>query len=154
MTARQFGFALGTALALSALNALSAETCVATTHGCLALNPDVTVETLNDTICKAGYTRLVRPATSYTNGVKRKLMREQGIAAYRAREFELDHIVPLSLGGHPRKLSNLMLQRWDGPDGAKTKDKLEVRLKNAVCRGRVSLTEAQSCIAEDWRACL
>ena len=95
----------------------------------------------------------MRPASSYTHGVKAKLLREAGIDESKANDFELDHIVPLALGGHPRKLSNLALQPWDGPQGAKMKDILEVRLQKLVCHGEVPLTDAQACIAEDWEAC-
>jgi hypothetical protein len=80
--------------------------CIKTNHGCIALNPDVDEGTIDVTICVPSYTRSVRPATSYTNGVKKKLMREAGIDAARIGDYELDHIVPLALGGHPRKLSN------------------------------------------------
>ena len=129
------------------------ESCVATPNGCVDLNPDVTTETLKDTICRPGYTRSVRPASSYTNGVKAKLLRAADLPLERMREHELDHIVPLALGGHPRRLSNLMLQPWEGADGAKAKDRLETRLARAVCRGRIALEDAQRCIAEDWQAC-
>jgi hypothetical protein len=141
-------FAIG-----SLTGAWAGDHCVMTSHGCLALNPDVTEATAEQTICSPGYTKLVRPGTAYTNGVKHKLMREQGIPSERAGDYELDHVVPLTLGGHPRQLSNLMLQPWEGDHGAKVKDKLEVRLKNAVCKGRMSLTEAQTCIAENWETC-
>ena len=127
--------------------------CIHTTHGCIALNPDVTEETVNLTICVSGYTQSVRPATSYTHGVKVKLLREAGIDESRINDFELDHIVPLALGGHPRKLSNLALQPWEGEHGAKIKDALEVRMQTLVCHGEVTLTDAQACIAEDWEAC-
>lgn len=127
--------------------------CINTTHGCIALNPDVDEDTVERTICVSGYTKSVRPATSYTNGVKRKLMLEGGIDAARVDEYELDHIVPLALGGHPRKLSNLALQPWEGEHGAKAKDALEVRLQRLVCRGVLDLTDAQVCIARDWEAC-
>jgi hypothetical protein len=109
--------------------------------------------TIDRTICVSGYTKSVRPATSYTNGVKKKLMREAGIDEARIGDYELDHIVPLALGGHPRKLSNLMLQPWEGVHGAKAKDTLEVRLQSLVCHGKLDLTDAQVCIAQDWEAC-
>lgn len=118
------------------------------------LNPDVRQETLADTICHKGYTRSVRPATSYTNGVKRKLMREQGLDWKYAKRYELDHIIPLTLGGHPRNIHNLQLQPWEGPEGARTKDKLEVRLAREVCHGKLRLRDAQACIWNDWQACL
>ncbi|MBS0367528.1 MAG: HNH endonuclease [Proteobacteria bacterium] len=86
-------------------------------------------------------------------GVKAKLLRESGIGASRMGQFELDHIVPLALGGHPWRLSNLWLQPWDGPHGAVSKDGLEVRLQRMVCAGEIPLLDAQECIAEDWEAC-
>src|SRR5215472_8305128 len=127
--------------------------CIKTTHGCIALNPDVDEDTIDATICVSGYTKSVRPATSYTNGVKKKKMQEAGIDPSRIGEYELDYIVPLELGGHPRKLSNLMLQPWEGEHGAKLKDGLEVRLQSLVCHGTLDLTDAQVCIAQDWEAC-
>lgn len=117
------------------------------------LNPDVHQDTIDQTICVAGYTKTVRPATSYTNGVKRKLMREQGIDESRIQEFELDHIIPLTVGGHPRNIHNLMLQPWEGEDSAKIKDKLEVRLSKLVCQGQIMLSDAQACIWDDWKSC-
>ena len=127
--------------------------CIKTQHGCIALNPDVDEGTIDATICVSGYTKSVRPATRYTNGVKKKLMREAGIDAALIGDYELDHIVPLALGGHPRKLSNLMLQPWEGKRGAKAKDVLEERLHLLVCHGKLDLTDAQVCIAQDWEAC-
>lgn len=117
-------------------------------------NPDVHQDTIAETICVKGYTKTVRPSTSYTNGIKRKLMREQGIDVVRMSEFELDHVVPLELGGHPRNLKNFMIQPWEGEGGAKEKDKLEHKLKRRVCAGKMSLDDAQACIWEDWRACV
>jgi hypothetical protein len=55
----------------------------------------------------------------------------EGIDESWASELELDHIVPLALGGLPRKLSNLELQPWAGEHGATRKDALEVRMHYA-----------------------
>lgn len=78
-----------------------------------------------------------RPASVYTNGIKRKLLREQemNLDAH-ASEYELDQVIPLPLGGHPPDIHNLTLQPWDGADGAKMRDKLEVRLSALMCAGR------------------
>ena len=127
--------------------------CLQTPHDCIALNPDVTDATLKETICHPGYTRTVRPSTGYTNGVKRKLMRDAGLDPATSGRYELDHRIPLALGGHPRKPSNLALQPWDGEHGARRKDRLEARLHVEVCRGVLTLLEAQHCIADDWEAC-
>lgn len=75
-----------------------------------ALNPDVRQDTIQQTICQPGYTASVRPSTTFTNGVKLKLLRERGLPALASQDYELDHVIPLALGGHPRSLKNLALQ--------------------------------------------
>lgn len=68
------------------------------------------------------------------------------------RRFELDHLVPLSLGGANRA-SNLWPEPRDvRPWGAEAKDRLEDRLHVLVCRGRISLPDAQRAIRTDWIA--
>ena len=116
-----------------------------------ALNADVHQDNIEQTICVSGYTATVRPPTSYTNGVKLKLLKEQGLPASDAAEFELDHRVPLALGGNPRNLQNLMLQPWEGKDGAKVKDRLERRLQVLVCAGKLLLDDARRAIYFDWQ---
>ncbi|MES2365743.1 MAG: hypothetical protein V4563_07630 [Pseudomonadota bacterium] len=140
-------------LCVSAFAHAESGPCVQTSHGCIATNPDVTQATIDQTICVVGYTKTVRPSTSYTRGVKLMLLRREGLPADAAKNYELDHLINLSIGGHPRKLSNLVLQPWKGPDSARRKDKLEVALEKRVCRGEMTLIEAQLCIAEDWHAC-
>lgn len=117
-----------------------------------ALNPDVRQDTIHQTICVPGYTATVRPASSFTNGVKLKLMRDAGISQADAGFYELDHRVALAVGGHPRALVNLALQKWDGEAGAKRKDNLERRLQLLVCSDRMPLREAQSALYFDWQA--
>jgi hypothetical protein len=104
--------------------------CVQTSRSCVPLNPDVTQDTIRQTICVSGYTKAVRPSSSYANGVKAKLLRESGIDESHMPDYELDHIVPLSLGGHPRKLGNLALQPWEGEHGAIRKDLLSAGCKS------------------------
>lgn len=124
--------------------------CIQTTHGCIALNPDVTEATVSRTICIPGYAKSVRPASSYTRGVKVKLLRKAGIDESRTSDFELDHIVPLALAGHPRKPSNLELRPWAGEHGATRKDALEAQIHTLVCHQAITLNEAQACVAEKW----
>ena len=126
----------------------------------IPLNPDVTEDTLDSTICVSGYTKTVRPPVSYTNKLKLALMKLDGIPRSRASEFELDHHVPLTLGGAPKDPRNLQLQAWavtmrgwTGETAAKVKDKIEVKLNHLVCSGAMPLAEAQVCIWNDWRAC-
>jgi hypothetical protein len=83
-----------------------------------------------------------------------KLLREQGLPQSNAPKFELDHLIPLALGGHPRKPENLWLQPWDGEWGARFKDRLEVKRKTMVCAGKFTLERARQAIAMDWIAAL
>jgi hypothetical protein len=127
--------------------------CISTSHGCIALNRDVTSATAKQTICVAGYSKRIRPPSHDTEQIKVRLLRAASIEPSRISDFELDHIIPLSLGGHPRDLTNLELQSWAGERGARRKDALERRLHNLVCRDGMSLSDAQACIAEDWYTC-
>jgi hypothetical protein len=65
---------------------------------------------------------------------------------------EVDHLIPLELGG-----SNEMRNLWPQPDaprpGSPEKDQLENELHRLVCSGKLSLTDAQRCIATNWAAC-
>lgn len=79
-------------------------------------------------------------------------MRAQGIPLANSHDYELDHIVPLALGGCPDCTDNLQLQPWNGPDGAHKKDRLEVKLQCLVCTGEVTLADAQNDIYADWQA--
>ena len=116
------------------------------------LSADIRPETSDQNLFVANCTASIRPATSYTNGVKLKLLREAGADAANASKYDLDHIVPLAVGGHPRNLKNLMLQPWDGDDGAKKKDRLEKQLQRLVCSKQLGLRDAQAAIYSDWKA--
>lgn len=116
----------------------------------IPLNPAVTQETIAATICVRGYATSVRPKLYLSRKVKHQLMDAAGLPWVRRFEFELDHKQPLTLGGAPLELENFELQPW--PE-ALVKDGLERRLNRLVCRGVMSLPEAQACIWNDWRAC-
>jgi hypothetical protein len=117
-----------------------------------ALNPNVTQNTIGQTVCVSGYAKSVRPDTSYTNGVKRILMEHARINPAVASYYELDHIIPLALGGHPTDRRNLALQIREGENGANRKDRIETKLHCLVCSGQVTLAKAQHEIASDWQA--
>jgi hypothetical protein len=85
--------------------------------------------------CEPGYARAHRPPYAVTHAIK--LNRLHG---RQARDYELDHIVPLELGGCPTCPTNLQLQPW--PEAIR-KDRDENRLHRAVCSGHMSLPEAQ-----------
>ena len=113
-------------------------------------NPGVTQDTIRQTICTSGWTKTVRPPEAYTNKIKRDLLADFGGDA---RDYELDHVIPLAVGGHPTDPQNLALQAWEGEDGAHAKDVVETRVKRLVCVGRITLAQGQQCFVDGWRAC-
>jgi hypothetical protein len=103
------------------------------------LNPDVTQATINSTICVRGWTKTIRPPTSYTNDLKEKQMREYGIGGSLS-DYQEDHLISLELGGHPTDPRNL----WPEPyPRASEVDSIENELNDKVCAGELSLDEAQ-----------
>ncbi|HKQ24506.1 MAG TPA: hypothetical protein VJT81_08725 [Burkholderiales bacterium] len=117
-----------------------------------ALNRDVRQDTIAQTICVPGYTKSVGPATSYTSDVKRMLMERAGMNPTIAQYYEVDHIIPLGLGGHPTDRQNLALQILEGRNGARRKDRIEAKLQCLVCSGQVTVADAQREILANWQA--
>jgi hypothetical protein len=97
-------------------------------------------------ICAPGYrTRSYRPPSYQTARAKYEVVEP----AYGQRDVhgELDHLVPLELGGS-NDLSNLWVEAGGVPN---PKDAVENRLHDKVCSGQISLRVAQTRIAMDWR---
>lgn len=115
----------------------------------LALNPDVSQETIQQTICVKGYSATVRQSTTYTNPIKYRLMRQDGIPESESSGWALDHRIPISLGGHPRSLGNLQL--LTAKENSR-KSRIEVKLLCYVCVGQMPLSHAQQEIAGGWQA--
>lgn len=112
------------------------------------LNAKVTQENITSTICMRGWTKTVRPPVIYTAVVKINRLKEMGKPVGDEHLYELDHVVPLELGGAPTEGRNLQMQLW--PE-AREKDRTENCLKETVCRGALTLQEAQNRIWADWR---
>jgi hypothetical protein len=113
---------------------------------------------LPDRRCSPGafYSRLTRAVlcgrgfhTSAIRNVpqseKFSVEREYGLTpAYYGRSLEIDHIVPLELGGS-NAIANLFPER-----SYAAKDRLENRLHQLVCAGRMTLAAARAGIARNW----
>ena len=109
-----------------------------------ALNPEVTEETLESTLCRpGGYTDSVRPPRSYTDALKPRFMAAYGVASEPYGNYELDHLIPLGLGGAAADPRNLWPEPEFGPDAASEKNDLAGELNQAVCAGEISLSAAQ-----------
>jgi hypothetical protein len=117
-----------------------------------ATNPDITQENIRETICNHGHwsTKSIRPPASYTNKLKREQIAEYGYDDTSMKDYEEDHLIPLTVGGNPRDPKNLWPEPWDGDYGAHIKDKLENQLNKMVCDGSLTLKEAQTAIRTNW----
>ena len=118
-----------------------------TTKG--SLNPNVTQDNIQQTVCVSGWTKEIRPSSSYTTKLKIQQMKEMGLSGD-PKDYEEDHLISLEIGGNPTDPANLWPQPWAGPYGAHQKDRLENALHKDVCSGKISLKEAQKVISEDW----
>jgi hypothetical protein len=122
-----------------------------------AIDPAVTQENIHQTICVPGYSKTVRPPVGVTNLMKRRVMQEYGFAGEDLRLYEGDHLVSIELGGCPGPNrgcdfhANYWPGKWQGPDGARDKDRIENALHRLACSGKLPLAEAQRRIAADWR---
>ncbi|CAB4692198.1 MAG: DUF3761 domain-containing protein [Actinobacteria bacterium] len=85
-----------------------------------------------------------------TESEKHEVEREYGMAAKPyGSKVEIDHIVPLEIGGS-NEITNLFPEAASAAPGYHVKDKLENRLHSAVCSGQMSLRNAQRQIAMNW----
>lgn len=116
-----------------------------------ATDPRVTQANIDATICRTGYTKTVRPPVHVTSSIKRERMDAYG-ATGPMSAYELDHLIPLEIGGAPADVANLWPEPLNGADGALDKDQVENSLHRRVCAHVLSLAAAQRAIATNWRA--
>ena len=99
-------------------------------------------------VCTPGYATSVRDVPV---SEKDAVYAEYGITQHAPGQYEVDHLIPLELGG-----SNDIQNLWPEPalpvPGFHQKDVLENVLHDMVCAGVISLPAAQHAIATDWLA--
>jgi hypothetical protein len=133
-----------------------------------ALDRRVTKDTIRTTICVAGYIDSVDLSIAYADPIETRLL-ASGHLPGAIQNYELDHLVPLNLGGSPTSPRNLWMEpygdanhllketdKWpdDGSvlPGAHQKDVVEMLLNKDVCDGKIALKDAQERIRTDWYA--
>jgi hypothetical protein len=98
-------------------------------------------------ICVPGYSKSVR---NVSEKIKNEVYSEYGITTRAVGEYEVDHLVPLELGGN-NDIANLWPEAADPRPGFHEKDKIENYLHQLVCNGELTLERAQNIIATDWQ---
>lgn len=99
-------------------------------------------------ICSATFrTSTIR---SVPQSEKYDVEREYGLAArLYGRTIEIDHIIPLELGGS-NDIANLYPEPGSGVASYHAKDRLENKLHDLVCAGSMTLAAARRGIAVNW----
>lgn len=115
-----------------------------------AINTEITQLNINQTVCVKGYTKTIRPPTYYTNRLKKRQIREYGYQNHNPRDYEEDHLIALSIGGNPTDPKNLWPEPRNSEWSAAKKDALELVLHKMVCKGGISLVNAQKAMGSNW----
>ena len=114
-----------------------------------ACSPGAVYSAGPDKICVPGYAASVRNVSAST---KKKVYIAYGLAYPQPTgTYELDHLVPLELGGN-NTTANLFPEAASPAPGFHEKDLVEDYLHDEVCGGDISLSAAQHQIADDWTA--
>jgi len=116
------------------------------------IDPRVTQANIKSTICKKGYTASVRPPESYTEPLKKKDIALYGYADTKLADYEMDHLVPLEVGGNPSDPQNLWPEPHNGEWNSFVKDQLENKINALVCEGQISLAAGQDAFTTNWIA--
>ena len=112
------------------------------------LTPGVVRTTDAAVICAAG-TRQLR---HWSRERDDRILAEYGLPSGPHPSFEIDHLIPLGIGGadddknlwpEPRRS---LEPQWN----AETKDRLEWKLRDLICIGQIDVGEAQKATADDW----
>ena len=125
------------------------------------LTPGVIIESDSRVVCRPGYAASIRPRGDSWRTLKdaaygrygiprghRSTVDQSGVHRF---AFEIDHLIPLELGGSPNDIRNL----WPQPiASAKEKDQVENGLHEMVCGGRTSLEQAQRAIVVNWQTAI
>jgi hypothetical protein len=112
------------------------------------LTPGDALGATKEDVCRPGYAKGIREVPA---AVKAQVYAEYGRRRETGICCEVDHLIPLELGGSNR-IVNLWPQPYVGEWNARRKDRLEARLHHLVCSGAIDLGTAQRAVANNWIA--
>lgn len=115
-------------------------------------NPDLTPGKISDAtqeqVCKVGFTKDSRHVTQK---MKDEVFKRYGFISgqFKPGDYEIDHFISLELGG-ANDVENLWPQPYAGDHGARKKDVIETHFHREICKGHMTLKDAQDRIRADW----
>jgi hypothetical protein len=115
-----------------------------------SIDPSITQENIHSTVCVNGYTNKIRPPAMYMNKLKKRQIQQYGYADKNPKDYEEDHLIPISLGGNADDPNNLWPERRESEWNTAKKDELEFALFRMLCKNDISLKDAQAEISSNW----
>jgi hypothetical protein len=113
------------------------------------LTPGAALTTDASKICASGYASSVRSVSSAT---KKQVYAEYGVSYPQPTgAYEVDHFIPLEIGGS-NDIKNLWLEPAAPTPGFHQKDQFEDFEHAEICKGIISVQEAQNRMVSDWYA--
>lgn len=116
-------------------------------------DPEVTEANIKESICKTTHftwTEGHMPPASFMANIAKDEIKQYGYGDENAKHYQMDHLIPLSLGGNPIDPKNIWPQVLVTKWSARRKDFLEEILHDKVCKGELGLKEAQDQIKTNW----
>jgi hypothetical protein len=111
------------------------------------LTPGTTRAVSIGDICSMDHDEVVRPVSEV---LQKKVFDEYGLRNARAENYEVDYLISPGLGGTD-DIQNLWPEpRYNTAWNSFVKDQLEDYLHTSVCRGKISLANAQKDVANNW----
>ena len=111
------------------------------------LTPGAILTTDASAICTPGYASSVRNVSTAT---KKQVYAEYSVSYPQPTgAYEVDHFIPLEIGGS-NDLKNLWLEPASPTPGFHQKDQFENFEHDQVCKGSISVAEAQNRMTSDW----
>lgn len=111
------------------------------------LTPGETRPITLDEVCRSSQAEVI--SSGIPDETRRKVFAAYGISSPGPNQFEVDYLITPDLGG-TESVRNLWPQPYSARWNAHMKDKLEQRLHQLVCSGKLDLATAQHDIAVDW----
>ncbi len=102
-------------------------------------------------LCKPIDPEQARPPLLFTYDMKKQQLTEYGYTDKNLADYEVDVLIPLSLGGDATNAQNLWPMARTGFFNSFQKAQVEDWLHREVCSGKMPLGEAQHGVATNWK---